>query len=204
MQPIVLQTEITSSLRKKLFLQGTFGLILGALLGIISAFFYHISPFNYFLLGMVITSFCLLAGWRRFQKMIQFDTHPDALIVMENGLAYKKKGEVVFILPFSLITSFTYRKNTKDYGLGVFLKHSVSEKILIKDRSFNLLHFHKMSKRKYQCDLFFLYVPEYEYESLKEICAYLKQNLPFIHEGSLLSTQSFLQNIMHSEDSNYF
>jgi len=204
-QEVRLVAEITQEFRRKYFLRGAFFLLLGVVsLLACSMFLYLNFTYAYFLACFFVGLGSLWIGWSFFQKIAKMDFHPDEIIFYENALGYQRKDKLLFVLPFSAISSLTFISKRNHYGIGFFLKNTQKEKILLNDTNFDLLDFHKNSKKKYRCDLFFPFFSHGTYEELKELCTYLKQNLQFIHQGNLLSTEAFLENIMHSEDTYNF
>lgn len=107
-------------------------------------------------------------GLLPYRRLKRLEENPYVLTIEGEGwIHFSGKGKLLFSIPISFLDCITYLEKQNAYGIRVFLKHPLPEKMSVHPE-FNLADLHKRSLYLYQCDLFFSYFSQRSFATLQE------------------------------------
>ena len=163
-EPLILQSSIKSSLMRFVLLRGTFLAAMGGLILVLSGIFFSgstLSLWGFFIFFLAMSLITL--GLLPYRRLRQLETNPYQLISQDQTWHFQAKGQLILSLPMQSIAHTIYVDNHA-YGIGIFLKHPLPQKIVIHQRHFNIENL-----RKGDCDLFFPYFSRRAYSQFLEL-----------------------------------
>lgn len=165
MHHLVLRVSVKTPLKRAILLRGTLLASLGMLLLISAAAWVPESILKYWGLPIVIAGGALVTiGLLPYRKLVRMENKPNELILNENSsIQWIERGRPCFTIPCASIAKTEFLENKSDYGIGIWLKHPLPEKIIIHRIGSNLSRWsHK------ECDIFLPYLTERAFKEMKE------------------------------------
>lgn len=169
-ESLKLRTSVRTSLKNHVLFQGTVLSGIGAILLLIGGTVLPVGVLEVWGLFLMLAATGLIAlGMVPYRRLTLLERSPNEMIIFpDKGLTYLLKGESILTIPLSSIQRFSYVEKEHEYGIGIHLKESLPEKVIIHNPKFAALAFQKNSHDQYGCDLFFPYFTEHSYRSLME------------------------------------
>jgi len=155
------RSSVQSTLIRRALIRGTILAGAGAILLALSGSLIPPGALWIWGLPIYITSIALIAlGMLPYRQLKRLEMNPYALIQDDLWLRFSSKGELLFSIPLTSIAETKYIDDQYIYGIGVWLKKPLPQKIVVRDRHFDLEAFMKKSQKEHGCDLFFPYFTE--------------------------------------------
>lgn len=154
-----LRSSIHTPLMRLTLWRGTILAGVGVSFWVISAIFFtpeQLQKWGWviFLLGLALITWGLLP----YRRLRNLELNPYSLMIEEGRwLHFSAKGELLFSLPLSDIRRYAYIEKGNDYGIGLWLKNPLSEKIAIHSKNFDFEKYRKRSLRHQNCEIFLPY-----------------------------------------------
>ena len=144
--------------RRKLWL-GSLLSFSGSIILIFSALFLSPSFLTYWGIPIFCIGIGLIAlGLIPYKTLTKLELHPHEIHYDEDMMIFFLNGKKAFFLPRVNIDRIENIEDPIEYGLKIYLKHPMPEKIGLFDPHFNLQKFQRNSRRLHQCDLWFPYL----------------------------------------------
>ena len=164
-----IHSSIRPELKKQVLMRGSIFAGIGALLLLLTGAFLPLSLLKYwgwliFLMSMGLITLGLLP----YRKLTRLEKVPQAIEIEKDRMVVYSDHKLLMAIPFSTIQNLEYIDKEGDYGIGIWLKHPIEEKIILKSDKFDILNYTNLSRRKFGCDLMFPYFSKRGYEELKE------------------------------------
>jgi hypothetical protein len=119
-------------------------------------------------LPIFLTSIALITlGMLPYRKLKLLEMNPYILKWDDEWLHFVTKGKTLFSIPLVSIAETKYVQKGKGYGIGLWLKKPLPQKMIVCDRHFDLDAYMKRSQSEHGCDLFFPYFTERSARALK-------------------------------------
>lgn len=108
----------------------------------------------------------ILAGLLPYRQLNKLEIHPHEIVFDEaNSLNMRLYGKSTWTLPSQAIERMAYISvDRSTYGIAIWLKDSMPEKIIVHDLRFKMCQFLEISQRKQGCDLFLPYFSKTSYQ----------------------------------------
>jgi len=118
-----------------------------------------------FLAGLVL----IAIGWLPYRQLQRLELKPHSLDYDGEYFLFVKDGKPLFKIPESSIAKLEYVEKEHLYGLAIWLKKPVEEKVRVLQARFNFEAFVSDSASRFQgCDLFLPYFTERSVKCLLE------------------------------------
>ena len=153
-----LRSVVRSDLLKAELLRGS--LVAAPGIGIIIAGGIWIPVESMSLFGVVclFLGFALIgAGLIPYRRLARLQLQPHEIHIGETGFIFSVRGKKTLSVPFLAIAGSEYVEKGRVYGVGICLKKSSQEKIIVHDSDFDMKRFQEDSRRRFSCDLFLPY-----------------------------------------------
>lgn len=106
-------------------------------------------------------------GLLPYRKLGRLEKKPHQIILGDDDtLIFYFQGKKTFSIPLEIIEKTDFQQDKYKYGIKIFLKKPVNNKIIIHDPSFNMQRFMAQSHKSYNCDLFLPYFSKRGFELL--------------------------------------
>ncbi len=139
MDSIKFYSTITPSLKRKMLFRGTFLAGIGILLLSYAGVFLSPAILNVWGIPVLGLSIGLIAwGMIPYRQLCRLENDPDVLTIDERGLTLVRRGKALYMIPLTSIEKMEYVEKGTLYGIGIQLKESIPEKIVIYDPGFNM------------------------------------------------------------------
>ncbi len=145
-------TNIRPILIRRFLFIGIFIVSFGILLIFLAKIF--LPPHLLLYLGLPITligATLIVLGLRPYRKLIKLDKNPNKILFDDDGLQFFVQDELLLSIPFDSIKKIEYLDYPTIYGIGIWLKHGVTEENPLTKKM------HRSSQRSYGCDYFLPY-----------------------------------------------
>jgi hypothetical protein len=165
-----IRSSIKSSLLRLILIRGTIIAGVGALFIFLAAAFLTVTLLNTWGFLILCLAVSLIGiGMIPYRKLTRLEKKPYEIIAEDNSkLHFKILGNPAFMIPCVSIQNMKYLEKGNIYGIAIFLKRPLTEKILINEQNFDMRKFQKNSQKKYACDLFLPYFSQRSFNELSE------------------------------------
>ena len=118
-----------------------------------------------FILGMGLIAWGLIP----YRRLRSLEENPYRLILVgETALTFTSKGKPLFTTPRKSIEEIRYFEKENTYGIALWLKSPLPEKLQVENESFDLNGFRERSKKVHGCDLFLPYFSQRSFTTLED------------------------------------
>ena len=101
---------------------------------------------------------CISTGLLPYRKLTRLQLKPHAIHSHGDEWIFLRSGRPLLKIPLCSLEKMTYIEKDKIYGLGLWLKCPIVEKVKVLQPYFNYATFTKQSRKKFEgCDLFLPY-----------------------------------------------
>lgn len=116
-----------------------------------------------FFLALILISI----GWLPYRKLQRLELKPNTLEYDGEFLVYFQNGKGLFKIPILSIEKVDSLENESHYGLRIWLKEPIPDKIRVLQRGFNYESYMNRSGNRFGCDLFLPYFTQRNVEEIK-------------------------------------
>ncbi len=107
-------------------------------------------------------------GLYPYRQLCRLEVKPHSLSLIGALLLFEKSGRPLFKIPISVIDHFAYVEQEELYGIALYLKRPLENKLVVLDHRFDCEAFISDSATHFEgCDLFLPYFSQRSYEELK-------------------------------------
>lgn len=167
-ETFTIRSSISSSLMRKTLMRGTVLGGIGALTLLYAGIFLPLQQMKMW--GPILFLFGLgMITWGLFpyKRLKRLEEKPNRLDIEGDDWLHFSAGEKsLFSIPMVAIDHLTYIEKSHSYGIGLFLKNPIPQKIIINDSNVDIEKFIQSSRKQYGCDLFLSYFSQRSYEML--------------------------------------
>lgn len=154
-------------LRKSLF-KGTFLASLGVIILIaVTTYLPLESMATWGTLFLLVGGGLMVYGLIPYRKLVRMESDPSELILIDNQylqfITFKKQQ---YTIPLTMIDKTEYVEKGDDYGIAIWFKEAVDDKVVVHNQKLNMQKITAKSKEKYECDLFIPYFGRRAYTRL--------------------------------------
>ncbi|MFN0064823.1 MAG: hypothetical protein ACKVOH_01165 [Chlamydiales bacterium] len=133
----------------------------GALLLLIAGTFMPLTYLKVWGLPISLCGFFLITlGLLPYRRLNRIANRPHTLEWTHDGMLYSTIGKPLFLIPHNSIAKLEYVEREKMYGVALYLKQPLEEKVKVVRRRFDFIQYSANCFTKFQCDLFFPYFTE--------------------------------------------
>jgi hypothetical protein len=165
-----LRSSIRSSLMRFVLFRGTLIAALGGTLLLYGAIALPENTLRLWGLPILLIAGGLMTiGMLPYRKLTQLEKNPYEIIAPdEKSIHFAKNGKALFIIPVESVERTAFLDRGDMYGIRIWLKRPIPQKMIVQDPKFNMEKFQKDSLKKFNCDLFLPYFSAHSYASLKD------------------------------------
>lgn len=121
-QPIILKTNVDSSLKRRVLLRGSLLGALGAFIILFSGMFMPKAWLTVWGLPLFLGGLALIwLGLRPYRYLSRLELKPAEIHLWENRLTYKHSGKVRLSIPISEIKKIDFYKDHTPFGMVIYL-----------------------------------------------------------------------------------
>lgn len=165
-----LSTQIDPTLKRKVLFQGASLGATGALWLLITGLFFPVSFLSKWGVVIFFSGIGLIhLGLTPYRKLNRLELAPYHVRISKETFCYKEQGRLLFSIPLHIIQHIRFTQKKRIYGIAIFLKRPLQEKILIHHSHFYLKRFHEKSLYRYQCDFFLPYFSKKTFDQITGI-----------------------------------
>jgi hypothetical protein len=172
MSNILFHTIVKAPLKRSVLIRGTLFAALGASCLLLGGIFFSqktliLWGLPVFFLGLALITFGLLP----YRKLAVLENWPNELVFGDDGrtFSFRQRGRTIFTMPLTTISKTTYCDKKSFYGIQIWLKQPLDEKILRHDPHFDLSAFVNKSQKNHACDISLPYFSHRAYHELREL-----------------------------------
>lgn len=148
-------TTITPRIKRQLLFRGTPIASLGILLLSYGGVFLSPSQLNIWGIPLVLLSIMLIAiGLIPYRRLCRLESTPDCLVLDTTGMTLVQQGKRRYMIPHDSIEKMEYIEKGGDYGIGIWLKQPIPEKVVVYDPRFDMQLFQNKMVKRYGCPLY--------------------------------------------------
>lgn len=174
-EKIIFRTAIKTDLIRQTLKRGGPLALLGALVIISGGTFLPLSALKIWGIPLFFLALILISiGWLPYRKLQRLQIKPNTLEYDGEYLVYSQNGKGLFKIPIASIEKIDTLETNSLYGLRIWLKRPIPDKIRVLQRGFDYPNFLNTSENKFGCDLFF---PYFTMSTINEI----KNSLGTVH-----------------------
>lgn len=152
---MIVQSSIRTSLKTLTLLRGSLIAGFGALFIVFAGVFLTTENLKVWGWPVIIISFGFIAaGLIPYRRLCRLEMSPYEAVSHEGGLTFTAMGKKMFTIPSVSIGRIEYCEKGNRYGIGIWLKKPLPEKVLVHDRRFDIAYYQARAKRQFGCDLF--------------------------------------------------
>lgn len=170
---LTIRSSIKQELYSKILKRGTFLGAIGMLPILYGAIFMGPAKFSTWGFPLFILGMGLIAiGMIPIRRLTHLQQHANLLILTGTDfLEYHYSGKKTLTVPVGSIESITFLDDEIIYGIGIKLKKTLNEKVIINDPRFSYERYRKESLKRYECDLYFPYFTQRGFQKIKHLSA---------------------------------
>lgn len=164
---LTLRSSITSELMRSVLFRGTFFAAIGVGVLIYAATFLpfeHLSRWGWLI--FICCGGCIALGLVPYRRLCRLERQPHRIQCDDTELLFYRQGKLVLRIPIVSIKKLGYFEKKGDYGIQVWLKDPIPEKVIVTDSSMDAARFAKQSRTQYGCDFFLPYFTKKSLERL--------------------------------------
>lgn len=114
--------------------------------------------------------FFISIGLLPYRQLTRLQMKPHAIQCDGNYLLFLKSGKPLFKIALGSLEKARYLEKERQYGIGLWLKRPLYEKVKVLQPHFDFAAFATQSMQDFEgCDLFLPYFSEYAYRSIKDL-----------------------------------
>jgi hypothetical protein len=157
----VLYTSIKPQiLKKSLFIGSSFS-ITGAFCIVLSGAWLSMDTLQTYGIWILLTSFIVMSlGLLPFRRLKKLSQNPDHIQIHEEYFTVYSQEKKILSIPFNAIQELEYAEYKKRYGMSIFFKDALKEKICIHCRDFDMKSIQKKSRQEWGCSIFLPFYSE--------------------------------------------
>lgn len=160
---IKVRSSIKPRLMRHIILRGSIFAVMGSLIFLYAGIFMPVAILSAWGIPLLFIAGGLLAiGLLPYRRLSRLERKPDELAANESSLIFHHLGRPVMTIPVTSIKRMAYLDHGNKYGIGLWLKDPLPEKIIIHDRRYK-------PDASFNADLFFSYFTERSYQELAVI-----------------------------------
>ena len=166
---IKLRSQITPALKRSKALVGTVLASIGMTTLLFGSLFLSVEKLSLWGLPIFVLGFGFISwGLVPYRKINKLEVHPHEIVIKDDkSIRIYLRGKGAFTLPINSIDKIGYKDSDINYGIGIWLRQPVPEKIIVHDRTFNMPQYQLDSKKKFGCDLFLPYFSKSSFEEMR-------------------------------------
>jgi hypothetical protein len=168
-EAFIIRSSISSKLMRKTLFQGTFLAGIGGLALFLGGILLPLQEMKVWGPLLFLFSVGMITwGLLPYKRLKRLEEKPYRLTIEdEHWLHFSEEGKPLFSIPMVSIECINFVEAGDKYGIGIFLKEFMPQKMIIEDSNFDLQKFVKRSRKQYAYDLFLPYFSELSHEELK-------------------------------------
>lgn len=165
-----IRTAIKPDLKSATLRRGGWIAGAGAVILLLGGTFLPLAYLKYFGLPIFFGGLMLISiGWLPYRKLQRLELQPHTLTYDGAYYLFAKEGKPLFRIPEKSVAKLEYEEKEEMYGMAVWLKKPVEEKIAILQARVNVETYLGESAQHFPgCDLFFPYFSEASVKHLLE------------------------------------
>lgn len=162
------RSSVSSSLKRHVLLRGSVIATMGALFILFSGMFVPANKMAFWGLPIFALGFGIITwGLRPYRRLCRLENNPRELVLTgDETLEFFTNGNKIVTIPMCSIEAMTHVDKADDYGIGIKLKKSPKQKIVIHDRKLQGICSGKDATERYACDLYFRFFSRRTFEQL--------------------------------------
>ncbi|MFZ0565073.1 MAG: hypothetical protein WAM28_02660 [Chlamydiales bacterium] len=166
-----IRSSISPQLIGRTLKKGGFIAAAGAFLIILGGTFLPINQLKIwgipiFLVGMVL----IAIGFLPFKKLYRVQCKPHELSYDGESFIFLERGKPLFKIPEASIQKIAYLEKNNLYGLAIWLKHPIVEKVRVLQPHFDIEAFTRDSATRFEgCDLFLPYFTQRSWQNMESV-----------------------------------
>ena len=121
-----------------------------------------------FCLGMA----CIAIGLLPYRKLTRLQLKPHAIHSNGEELMFLRSGRPLLKIPLRSLEKMVYLEKEEAYGIGLWLKWPIVEKVKVLQPHFSYATFTEESRKSFEgCDLFLPYFSKYACQRVRDLLA---------------------------------
>lgn len=162
-----LRSSIRTSLMRFVLMKGTAIALIGALLLLYGGIFLPVDVLSIWGFPLMLAGGGLIAaGLLPYRLLSRLERKPDELIVNTNELILISQGRPCLTIPCQSIARTAYIEYGRCYGIAIWLKTPIPEKVIVHTSRFPK-RYQKNTHKYYDCTLFLPYFTERSFTTLQ-------------------------------------
>lgn len=171
-----IETAVSPDYMRYVLFKGTFLAGLGVLLLVVCGAYMPPEVMEVWGLPVLAVGIGLITwGMFPYRQLKRMEVNPDTLVVVgDQYLQYLSRGKRVLTIPIRSIEKISHINRGRNYGIGVWLKNPLPEKVTVHSEKVDLNKRQIESQQRYGCDLLLPFFSRRAYSSLAflELSAY--------------------------------
>lgn len=166
MDNLTVKSSVKNSIIRFALLRGTIFAGLGVLL-LIYGTFLSIETLQTWGFPLFCVAIGLIAlGLLPYKKLRRLEVNPYTIETDDSHLHFLEKGVPLFSVPLDSISRFGYWESKNQYGIRIYLKETMKDKIIVHSSHFDMAKFMAKSRNGQYCDLFLPYFSQRAFKAL--------------------------------------
>lgn len=136
---ILVRSCIKPSLLRSTLFRGTYIAIAGVIIIVTSGMLLPLFLLRVFGLPLLLLGFALIAsGLLPYRRLAKLEMHPYEIAYDETHLLFFRNKKPAFKVPLELLQKIEYYEKGKLYGMGVKMKKSLKDQVIIYDKKLDI------------------------------------------------------------------
>ena len=113
---------------------------------------------------------CISIGLLPYRRLTWLQLKPHTLYLSADQLTFFRSGKPLLKIALCSLEKSAYLENEKQYGIGLWLKRPIIEKVKVLQPDFNFVRFSEQSMENFEgCDFFLPYFSRHAWGNLRDL-----------------------------------